>query len=173
MEKSNMRSKMPSFDTNNDKSSKKKKAGSATQILLGLVLILLIACGTLIYLYLEERKVTIDSTAQSQDTQKIIEDLNKLILLPDETPTIATVTDKDKLIEENPDFYESVNNGDKLIIYEDKAILYRPSSRLILNVAPVVRNKPVEPEDSLQQDPNTIPEGTENSEENLETPTSE
>lgn len=59
-----------------------------------------------------------------------------LIELPaSETPTIATVSDQDKL-KDQPFFQKSVN-GDKVLIFTQgkKAILYRPSSNKIIEVA--------------------------------------
>lgn len=64
--------------------------------------------------------------------------LAKLILLPaNETPTIATVSDSTKL--RSQAFYDNAKNDDVLFVYNKahKAILYRPSTNMIINVAPV------------------------------------
>lgn len=57
-----------------------------------------------------------------------------------ETPTIATVEDKNKL--KNEAFFASAQNGDKLLIYATakKAIIYRPSGDRIINVGPIAVN---------------------------------
>ncbi|MBD3329253.1 hypothetical protein GF357_02050 [Candidatus Dojkabacteria bacterium] len=153
---------MPNFDSSNSGTKKKNKASKGSQFLLLLVLVLTIACGVLIYLYIEERKNANSPEVQSQDTQQVISELRKIIVLPDETPTIATVTDNTKLIEDNPDFYQGVENGDKLIIYQKKAILYRPSDKIIINVAPVIRETPIE---TPAVEEATTPETPENVEE--------
>lgn len=73
-----------------------------------------------------------------QETAWILEKVNKLIDLPqDETPTIATILDKDKL--KDQDFFKKAANGDKLIVYMNakKAVLYRPNINKIIEVAPV------------------------------------
>lgn len=73
-----------------------------------------------------------------QETAWILEKVNKLIDLPqDETPTIATILDKDKL--KDQDFFKKAENGDKLIVYMNakKAVLYRPNINKIIEVAPV------------------------------------
>lgn len=64
--------------------------------------------------------------------------LGKLILLPtSEKPTIVTVKDVSKLSGQK--FYANAKNGDITFVYPQlqKAILYRPSNNLIINVAPI------------------------------------
>lgn len=61
--------------------------------------------------------------------------VSKIYLLPEgETPTIATVTDPDKL--KSKIFFANAKSGDKVLIYTkaDKVILYRPSENKIINV---------------------------------------
>jgi len=65
--------------------------------------------------------------------------IGKFMDLPtDETPTLATVTDKEKL--KDQDFFKKSENGDKILIYanEKKAILYRPSTQKVIEVAPLL-----------------------------------
>lgn len=61
----------------------------------------------------------------------------KLILLPDETPTVATVTDMEPL--RGQAFFERAQVGDVVLMYPRaaRAILYRPSANLIIEVAPI------------------------------------
>jgi len=86
------------------------------------------------------------TTAQSQaEIEKAIKDLEdkigKLIILPNETPTVATILDAKKLIAEQP-FYAGAENGDQLLVYpkSQKAIIYSPSRNVLVNVGPVYFN---------------------------------
>lgn len=68
----------------------------------------------------------------------MIDKLSKLTDLPtDESPTIATVTDVEKL--KNQQFFEKAQNGDKLFVYNKakEAILYRPSTEKIIKIGPI------------------------------------
>lgn len=72
-----------------------------------------------------------------QEVDVLLTEVKKLIVLPDEQPTVATVSDVDKLRDQP--FFASAQNGDKVLIFTNakKAILYRPSAHLIIDVAPV------------------------------------
>ena len=77
-------------------------------------------------------------TAGDKELESIVEKVGKLVILPDgETPTLATVTDKERL--SNQPFYKNAQNGDKVLIYTKakKAFLYRPSINKIIEIAPV------------------------------------
>lgn len=113
--------------------------------IVGAILIVLLA-GFGVYKYvslLEEVKKLRTSSTASQDeikkeNAKLIEDVKKRISVPDdETPTIATVTDAEKL--KNNQFFINAQNGDKVLIYSKikKAILYRPSDSKVIEVGPV------------------------------------
>jgi len=72
------------------------------------------------------------------ETDALVAEVGKLIALPtDEKPTVATITDIDK-IKDQP-FFKNAKNGDKVLIYTtaNKAILYRPSERRIIEVGAV------------------------------------
>jgi len=55
----------------------------------------------------------------------------------DETPTIATVTDANVLRAQNPTFYKDAQNGDRLLIWSNQAVLYSPAADKILAVLPI------------------------------------
>ena len=74
-----------------------------------------------------------------KETEALVSALGKLMELPqDETPTIATISNKEKL--NGQPFFAAGENGDKLFTYTKamKAVLYRPKTNKIINVAPIV-----------------------------------
>lgn len=78
------------------------------------------------------------ATLQSQENKRLIEEIGKLIQLPEgEEPQIATVTDIEKLKDQA--FFQKAKNGDKVLIYTSakKAILYDPDTKKIVDTAPL------------------------------------
>lgn len=109
------------------------------------LLIALVALAAAGYFYTQYQKSQHESQlaknlpqAGDQELKTVVEKVGKLVLLPEgETPTLATVTDKERL--SNQSFYKNAENGDKVLIYTKakKAFLYRPSSNKIIEIAPV------------------------------------
>lgn len=105
------------------------------RLLIGLaVVVALGGLGTAGYFYYQYQTLT----ASSREAADIYKRVGKILELPDETPTLATVAEKEKL-QEQP-FFAKAENGDKVLIFPNaqKAILYRPSSKKIIEVAPFV-----------------------------------
>jgi hypothetical protein len=76
--------------------------------------------------------------AGALSTTDVIARVGKLVQLPPgETPTVATVTDLKPLAGEA--FFKEAAVGDKVLIYatSSKAILYRPSTDKVIQVAPL------------------------------------
>lgn len=110
-------------------------------ILFGLVL-LLIASVPSIYFYRQnqraQERLKNPSIFAEEEAKQLVATVSTIIDLPaDETPTIATVTDSEKL--KDQPFFARSQQGDKVLIYSKslKAILYRPSTNKIIEVAPV------------------------------------
>ncbi|NJL96264.1 hypothetical protein HC864_00315 [Candidatus Gracilibacteria bacterium] len=86
-----------------------------------------------------------DPEAQANiEQEQATEIINKLkkILLVDESqgdPAVASVTDSEKLKEAQPEFYKDVQNGDYLVIYPSRAIIFRQAENKIINIAPIIR----------------------------------
>ncbi len=81
--------------------------------------------------------------AQAQaEVDALVSEVGTLLALPsDEKPTVATITDVEKL-KEQP-FFKNAANGDKVLIYTNakKAILYRPSEKKVVEVGAVNINQ--------------------------------
>lgn len=108
---------------------------SSKQILIILIVILL---GTSFYLYRKVRMYKNPDIISEKEVQDIVEKVGELIVLPpNETPTIATVSDPEAL--QSQPFFAEANKGDKVLIYTDakKAILYDPEIDKIISVAPL------------------------------------
>jgi len=114
-----------------------------------LVLLTLAGIGGTGYFYWEYQKAqkeiktikTDPSTAQKaaqEEVKKLTAEVGMLVELPqDEDPTVATVIDAEKL-KEQP-FFAKTQNDDKVLIYTKakKAILYRPSTKKIIDIGPI------------------------------------
>lgn len=109
-------------------------------------ILLVVFLGVVIYEYMQLRNEVTKLRQSPQavteltkaENAKLIEQVRKLISVPaDETPTIATVTDSEKL--KNNVFFTNAMNGDKVLIYSStkKAIIYRPGDNKIIEVGPV------------------------------------
>lgn len=69
--------------------------------------------------------------------QEVIASVSKFYELPtDVNPTVATIVDVEALRTQNP-FYSKAENGDVLVITQERAILYSIRKNMILDVVPV------------------------------------
>lgn len=75
--------------------------------------------------------------APADSAKELEEQVGKHMSLPKEVPSIARVSDKAALA--GQDFFKNAQNGDKVLIYKKSklAVLYRPSTDKIINVAPI------------------------------------
>lgn len=98
-----------------------------------LVIISLILMGAGVWQYSKYISKMTDSVAK-----KVVIAVSNLMVLPDEVPTIATVTDESQLVGQN--FFKSAKNGDKILIYKQaaKAIIYRPEINKIVEVTSIL-----------------------------------
>jgi hypothetical protein len=72
-----------------------------------------------------------------RETQELVAQVGKLMVLPEGEPTVATVVDAEALAKEQ-EFFKDAKNGDKVLIYKDKAILFNVDEGRIVNVGPVL-----------------------------------
>lgn len=121
-------------NTSKSKTSNKKLIGT---IVLA-VFTLLFAVASM-YFFVQYQKIKKDpSIVTKQESEVLLAQIGKLIEIPkDETPTIATIQDKEKL--KDQPFFANAQNGDKIVIYTKakKAIVFRPKDNKIINVGPI------------------------------------
>jgi hypothetical protein len=111
------------------------------KILSGLLAVLLVvASSSAAYFYYKFSNIQKTATGNSaQDEVKVlVERVSKLVVLPEgETPTVATVTEPDRL--KDQPFFTNAKKGFKVLIFTNakKAILYDPEADKVVEVAPV------------------------------------
>lgn len=100
------------------------------------------ASGYFYYQYSKTQQVLGSAQNQFSEVKSIVESVGKLMDLPGEEPTVATVSDVEKLRAQP--FFNRAENGDKVLIYQStrKAILYRPAINKIIDVATVNLDSP-------------------------------
>jgi hypothetical protein len=93
-----------------------------------------------------------------KEEEDLVKHIGTLISLPKEKPSVATISDKDKLGEQT--FFKNAKNGDKVLIYTNakKVILYRPSEDRIVEVGSVnIKGTETEEEASPSPSPTSSP----------------
>jgi hypothetical protein len=122
---------------------KKKSSNFNTFLLVGLGVIVLALGIVAFYFYSQYQSIKKNPNQAAQaETEQLVAKVGKLIDLPkDETPTVATVLDKEKL--KGQAFFSNAENGDKILIYtkDKKAIVFRPSQNKLINVGPFAVQK--------------------------------
>lgn len=121
-----------------------KRTSFIKKLIFPLILLLVVAAGAGVSYYYYQKyetsqKLLNDPTAaQTAEVKFVTAKVSKLMDLPTgEVPSIATVLDKAQVA--GQPFFAKVENGDKVLVYSKAgiAILYRPSTNRIINVAPV------------------------------------
>jgi hypothetical protein len=118
-----------------------------------IVVAALVGAGYFYYQYQSVQKQLQNNTSGPQEVDKLVEEVGKLIDLPkDELPTVATVTDLEKLRDQP--FFRNAKNGDKVLVFQkaQKAILYDPVAKKIIEVSQV----------DVKTDPNATASATQN-----------
>jgi len=115
---------------------KMKRFFTTKNIIIGLATLLFLSIGGMTYFY---NQAHADPAKEARaDLDKTVMQVGKLMVLPtDETPTLATVSDPEKLRDQA--FFANAMKGDKVLVYSNakKAILYSPSLNKIIEVAPI------------------------------------
>lgn len=112
-----------------------------------ILLLLMILFGTTLFFYFrysklkKEVNILKDPQAQveinKQESHRLVAEISKVMSLPtDEEPVFGTIKDTESL-SKTQKFFVGSQNGDKILIYKDKAIIYREEEKKIINVGPV------------------------------------
>lgn len=116
-----------------------KKQTVIVSIFVGVLVLVVVPSYYFYSQYQRSQKLLQNPTLGAQkEVEKLVERVGQLIELPkNEDPTIATVSDKNKL--KDQEFFKNAENGDKVIIFQKsgKAIIYRPSINKIIEVSSI------------------------------------
>jgi hypothetical protein len=83
-----------------------------------------------------------DPTAKLTDgqVQDLVAQIGKFMVVPsDEKPSVVVLRDTATLAQQQP-FYRGAKDGDILVIYSNRAIIYDPKDQKLVNVGPIQRN---------------------------------
>ncbi len=120
-----------------------KKSVMSMQSILMLV-VAVVAIGAAVFFWNEARQAnssTDEAVAarNAEESAEVIANLDAVLLTESESdPTVARVEDPQLLRDANPDFYKNVEQGDHLILYPQRAIIFRNSEKRIINIAPII-----------------------------------
>ncbi len=112
-------------------SSKKLK------FIFGLVLVVaIVGAVSSAYLWNKVKYLENPTPSTQEEIKQLVIEVGKFLVLPtDETPTLATISDPEKLRDQP--FFANAEAGDKVLIYtvSRKAILWRPSISKIVEIS--------------------------------------
>lgn len=76
-----------------------------------------------------------EGTQSESEVAQVVRAVGKTLLLPEEVPTLATVSDPSQL--KDQPFFAQALEGDKVLIYPGarKAILWRPSTKKVIEIS--------------------------------------
>lgn len=107
-------------------------------ILVGLVVLVFMTTGLATHFYLRAKSAGQDATqSATAERDALVARVRRIMVLPDEQPEIATVTNPDAL--KSDPFFIGAKTGDKLLIFSKarRAVLFDPVEGHILNAAPL------------------------------------
>lgn len=86
----------------------------------------------------------LNAAQQAQEDKKVLDQLKKIILLPGNiNPTMAIITDAELLKRNQPGFFADSQNGERLIVYPDLAIIFDVEANKIIKVGGIQVATPV------------------------------
>lgn len=118
--------------------------------LIALVLVILLGVGGYFgWMKYQEMQNSPEAQAAKADAEKkdILAELGKLMVLPEGDPVLFKVNDEETMKKQQA-FFKDTKNDDVLLVFQEssKAIIYRPSTGVIVNVGPINFDKDAEAE---------------------------
>lgn len=139
--------------------SKSKRKFQPGMIVLALVAVIGFGAAGVFYWLYQDASNNPEAVLGERNTAETERVLTKLkgVLRIDETeaPTVARVDNPMKLKETNKDFYANVEQGDYLILYPKRAIIFRESNNQVINVAPIINTSQLKPADEKKSEGET------------------
>lgn len=131
------------MEKEDQKHSQKKKSVRIGSRLVTIILVVLVLAGFAAtgYLLWQNNRLQSDPNslqkAQTNQANALKDKVSKLISVPNETPIVATVSDKEKL--KDQPFFADAQNGDYILMFPQakKAYIYRESENKLINVGPI------------------------------------
>jgi hypothetical protein len=120
-----------------------KRAGMSRSVLIVIIIaisVTLIAIAAAVFFFVKYGDAKNDNSSTAQNIQERISDkVARLYDAPSEDPTIARVSDKETLRQQEGDFFDKAQNGDFVVVYAKAqvAILYRETTDKIINIGPI------------------------------------
>lgn len=95
-------------------------------------ILFVLSCFIILYLFFSK---PVDKAQREIDS--LVKSVSKLVILPEESPTVATVTNLEEL--KGQEFFKNAKVGDKVLIFvqAQKAVLYNPDSNRVVEIAPL------------------------------------
>jgi hypothetical protein len=124
------------------------------KVVVGLLIFIIIGVfvagfGVVLKLYLDSQKqlgiiktqMALGVTPTKPDESEVVVKVGKHILLPSDEPKIITLENVESLKKEQP-FFEKAVDGDKVLVYSQKVILYNPTLDKIIEIAQIKAENP-------------------------------
>ena len=146
--------------TTTKRSKKTNNKNMKRYIVLGVVAVLVIAGGYFGWMQYQSMNQTPEAVAAQQEErkQKLLAEAGKIMVLPQEDSTMLEVNNAEQLKQQQA-FFRDVQDGDVLFIFPQslKAVIYRPSTKVIVNSGPLQTEPAPEGQSQQTQQPQTQP----------------
>lgn len=120
------------------------RAARALPFLFAVLILVLIGA----YAYKAKNSVTIGGNnvqvaeGDAREMQALINKVSSVVAVnADEIPSVATIQDITMVRAQNPILYRGAQNGDRLLVWADKAVVYSVSQQKVLSVMPLIKDQ--------------------------------